>query len=187
MKKKIISLGLSILTFTTILTSSVFANSSTLKNKFSNGNDILNYYNLPKVEGEEYELKDFDISVIKPITKINNNSPKITIIASSEIKKVYSKDYIIRASTHARYNDELRTVDKISVTGSFYEKDKKNDSWHFSFSVDDVRYNAADVQKEKTIVFPRKHMRLFSTHTVETKNYETTILERDIEEKTGWF
>lgn len=109
------------------------------------------------------------------------------MIASSSINKVYSKDYIIKASTHARYKDELRTVDNIGVTGSFYEKDKEQDNWGYSFSVDEKRTNAADVQKEKTLVFPEKYMRLFSTHTIETKNYEKMKLERDIEQKRSWF
>ena len=60
MKNKTIYLGLSILTFTTILTSSVFANSSALKNSFNSGNDLVNYYNIPKAQGEEYKLEDFD-------------------------------------------------------------------------------------------------------------------------------
>lgn len=187
MKNKIIYLGLSILTFTTILTSSVFANSSALKNSFNSGNDLVNYYNIPKAQGEEYKLEDFDIYFLEPTTKINDNSSKITMIASSSINKVYSKDYIIKASTHARYKDELRTVDNIGVTGSFYEKDKEQDNWDYSFSVDEKRTNAADVQKEKTLVFPEKYMRLFSTHTIETKNYEKMKLERDIEQKRSWF
>lgn len=186
MKKKIILLGLSVLTFTTSLTSSVFANNS-MKSNFNTGNEIANYYNLPKAQGEEYELEDFDIAVLKPTTRINDNSREITIIASSSINHVYSKDYIVKASTRARYKGDLRTVDKIKVTGSFYEKSSKNDSWDFSFSVDDERTNASDAQKEKTVVFPEKYMRLFSTHTIETKNYEKMKLERDIEQKRSWF